>query len=127
MKTLNKKTLIKYSLSSLGFGIISTYFTRDADLLVNIINIFFVSGLFSLTFGLISIIRKFGLFDVFLYSFGLLRAYSRHFKDDPENENPKSYHQYREEKTKHNFKNEPLIIGALFILISGLLLLFTTN
>ena len=118
MHMLNKKTLIKYTLASLAFGILSTCFTWRPGLFVNIINILFISGLFALSFGLISYIRKVGVFDIFMYSFGLLRAYSKHFEDDLKDENPRTYLQYKEDKTRYPISKEPLTVGILFIIAS---------
>jgi len=125
MQIFNKKSLIKYTLVSLILGISVTLFTRNADSLTNIINILFISGLFALIFGLVSFILKVGLFDIFLYSFGLLRMYSKHFQDDLKDEKPRSYLQYKEEKNKHSTAKEPFIISCLFILLSIILTILT--
>lgn len=119
MRRMEKKKIYFYTMLSSTTCILAFMLFKSGSPFNRLINGLFLGGIAALIPGLISYIRSVGPLDILFFGFKNLRAYSKNFEDELEDDSrPKTYHDYKKQKPKLYVQPEPLIIGAIYLIAS---------
>jgi len=119
MRVFRKKDLIIFGISIIIAGLY-TYISNQNGFLHNLINIFFIIGIFHVSIGFCVYVRNAGLFKLFSYA-SYKRQFRKHKNADP-SARPLSMADYAHELAKNpKTMKEYYIIGLPFLIVSFVL------
>lgn len=124
MVNVSLKSLKNYLLIALGLALISWFTLPQDNVFYKMIDALFCGGLGVLCIGGLGFAAYLGGFDLFAYTTRKLSKYSRKNIDNPDIEDVGSYHEYISGKWRSKGFVLPLIIGAVFIILSFVLTAF---
>lgn len=113
---------IRYVIALVVCGALSAAFIiSKGNYLMSYIDGFSAAGAVSILFGALVLVTNLGAFDMFSYSFAIMRKANREFYKDLY-----QYSQIKKEKrSKHFFTFVPyMVVGLLFIIIALIMLIF---